>query len=345
MILQVAGLHAAHGQVAALTSIDLTVPDRAIACVVGPSGCGKTTLLRVIGGFHLPTAGRIELDGRLLDEPPRTHVAAERRRIGYIPQDGALFPHLSVAANIGFGLPRRRRAAAVAKLLKLIDLPGLADRYPHELSGGQQQRVAIARALAAEPALLLLDEPFTALDAGLRAQVRGDVVDLLRATGTAAILVTHDPAEALAIADQITIMEAGRVIRTGTPDELHARPGSITAARALGDCNIIPATASSRQASSILGELELDGPAPSGAVTVLIRPAQILVESAQATAGIRARVQRMEFRGENYRFELRVEDGVDSGSRETIVAFGARRHPPDSLVQVRVQGEAHLLTG
>ncbi len=344
MILQVAGLHAAHGQVPALTGIDLTVPGRAIACVVGPSGCGKTTLLRVVGGFHLPTAGRIELDGTLLDQPPRTHVAAERRRIGYIPQDGALFPHLSVAANIGFGLPRRRRAAAVSKLLKLIDLPGLGDRYPHELSGGQQQRVAIARALAAEPALLLLDEPFTALDAGLRAQVRGDVVDLLRATGTTAILVTHDPGEALAIADQITIMEAGRIIRTGTPDELHARPGSVTAARALGDCNIIPATASSRRARSILGELELDSPAPSGAVSVLIRPAQILVESAEAAAGVPARVQRMEFRGENYRFELRVEDGVNHGA-ETIVAFGARRHPPDSLVQVLVKGQVHLLTG
>jgi iron(III) transport system ATP-binding protein len=154
-----ADLHAAHRTTPVLHGVNLTVPKHALACILGPSGCGKTTLLRVIAGFHPPTSGRIDLGSRTLDQPPRTHLPAQRRRVGYIPQAVALFPHLTVAANIGFGLPRAQRASTVTQLLELTDLGPYAHRRPHQLSGGQQQRVAIARALAPEPDLLLLDEP------------------------------------------------------------------------------------------------------------------------------------------------------------------------------------------
>ncbi|MET3805520.1 iron(III) transport system ATP-binding protein [Nakamurella sp. UYEF19] len=347
MSLLVAGLQAAHGSRPTLFDIDLSVPDHALACVVGPSGCGKTTLLRVIAGFHTAAAGRVELNGRVLDQPPGVRVPAERRSIGYIPQDGALFPHLSVAANIGFGLPRADRAAAVARLLELIDLVGLADRHPHQLSGGQQQRVALARALAPEPDLLLLDEPFTALDAGLRARVRTDVVDLLRSTGTAAVLVTHDPAEALAIADQVTIMASGRIVQTASPAELHARPVSSAAARALGDTNLIAGLYRSRSVSTALGELLLDRPvladaatcgAPTGQVTVVVRPRQVVLCGGDEPGAVAALVRRQEFRGEDHRLELMV-DGVP----DPLVCHSPSRVALDSTVHVRVAGAVHPL--
>ena len=256
--LQISGLFAAHHSTEVLFDIDLFVPAHALAALVGPSGCGKTTLLRVIAGFHRPTAGTVTVGGRPLDHPPDLHVQAERRRVGYIPQDGALFPHLSVSATIGFGLPKSGRAATVARLLEMTDLTACADRHPHQLSGGQQQRVALARALAPEPDLQLLDEPFTALDAGLRVRVRGEVIDLLRATGMTAILVTHDPAEALAVADQVSIINAGRIVQTGPPEELHARPTTSLAARVLGDTNLLAGDAADGAVSTALGRFGLD---------------------------------------------------------------------------------------
>jgi iron(III) transport system ATP-binding protein len=338
MSLAISGLHASHGRTPVLFGVDLRMPDHGLACVVGPSGCGKTTLLRVVAGFHSPSAGRVELGGRLLDDPPGTHVPAERRRIGYIPQDGALFPHLSVAANVGFGLPRADRAPVVARLLELIDMANLADRHPHQLSGGQQQRVALARALAPEPDLLLLDEPFTALDAGLRARVRTDVIDLLRSTGTAAVLVTHDPAEALAIADQVTIMEAGRIVQTGSPDELHARPVSALAARALGDTNMITGRCGKLTVATRLGDLVLDGPVGAAEVTVVVRPRQVVMCPGDEPGSVAALVRRVEFRGEDYRIELTVD-----GLEEPVVSHSPLRVPQGSAVRLRVDGAVHPL--
>jgi iron(III) transport system ATP-binding protein len=175
------------------------------------------------------------------------------------------------------GLPKSGRAATVTRLLAMTDPTSCADRHPHQLSGGQQQRVALARALAPEPDLLLLDEPFTALDAGLRARVRGEVIDLLRTTGTTAILVTHDPAEALAVADQVSIINAGRIVQTGPPEELHARPATSLAARVLGDTNLLSGTAADGGVSTALGLLELYSVTPAGPVTVMVRPTQILI--------------------------------------------------------------------
>jgi iron(III) transport system ATP-binding protein len=336
--LQISGLDAGHGRTPTLFDVDLSVPDHGLACVVGPSGCGKTTLLRVVAGFHSPSAGCVELGGRVLDQPPVIHVPAERRRIGYIPQDGALFPHLTVAANIGFGLPRSARAAVVARLLKMIDLVDLADRHPYELSGGQQQRVALARALAPEPDLLLLDEPFTALDAGLRARVRTDVIDLLRSTGTAAMLVTHDPTEALAIADQVTIMQAGRVVQTGSPDELHASPVSELAARALGDTNMISGSCRKDTVITGLGELSLTRSVVAAQVTVVVRPRQVVLCGIDDPGAVGALVRRVEFRGEDYRIELTVE-----GVAEPVVSHSRSRVPQGSAVGLRIDGTVHPL--
>jgi iron(III) transport system ATP-binding protein len=205
------------GPVQVLEKLNLAVPDGLTLAVVGPSGCGKTTMLRLIAGFEVPDAGTISIDGRVVAGD--TWVPAHLRRIGYVPQDGALFPHLTVAQNIVFGLPRgANRRRRLADLLDLVSLdPELADRRPDQLSGGQQQRVALARALAVDPSLMLLDEPFAALDADLRAETRGAVRDLLRAAGVTTIVVTHDPGDAMEFADDVAVMADGRISRIGPP--------------------------------------------------------------------------------------------------------------------------------
>lgn len=338
--LLVSNLRADHGSTPVLHGVNLDVPSRALACILGSSGCGKTTLLRVIAGFHRPTAGRVELNGRTLDGPPHQHMAAERRKVGYIPQDIALFPHLSVAANIGFGLPRARRSQKVAELLELTDLAPYANRHPHQLSGGQQQRVALARALAPEPDLLLLDEPFSALDARLRGRVRSDVADLLRATGTTAILVTHDADEALAFADLITVMSAGEVLQTGTPEYLHHCPGSAAVARALGDANILEATIDADSAKTALGCLPVRASASAAdpATSVLIRPRQLQVLAQPAEDSTPARVLRCTFHGADHRLELDV-----TGTEHPLIAYATDASPLGTTVHLRVSGYAHPL--
>ena len=333
--LVVTGLSAAHGSTPVLDAVDLAIPDGTLAAILGPSGCGKTTLLRTIAGFHRPTAGRIALRDRVLDEPPRRHLPPERRRVGYIPQDVALFPHLTVAANIGFGLPRSRRSAQVTRLLELTELGPYAKRHPHQLSGGQQQRVALARALAAGPELLLLDEPFSALDSGLRARVRADVADLLRSYGTTAVLVTHDAAEALDFADSVTVLGHGRVLQTGTPEHLHTAPVSAAVARALGDANILDAVIDAGTAKTALGVLPLIS-VRSGGPAVLVRPAQIALQATPGEHTTPARVRRATFRGTDHRLEVEVDDRI-------LVAYSAGGVPVGSIVHLSVDGPVHAL--
>ena len=205
----------AFGRTQALAGLDLSVSFGALVAVLGPSGCGKTTMLRCIAGFERIDSGEITLDGRLV-AGGRVHVPAHRRRVAVVPQEGALFPHLSVGDNVAYGLDRTaRRSGRVAEVLALVGLAGFEQRMPHELSGGQQQRVAVARALAPRPPLVLLDEPFSALDASLRIEVRADVREALRADNATAILVTHDQDEALSTADQVTVMRADVPCRPG----------------------------------------------------------------------------------------------------------------------------------
>jgi iron(III) transport system ATP-binding protein len=210
-----------------------------VTAILGASGSGKTTLLRLIAGFDRVDTGRIELGGRTVDDGHR-HVRARHRRVGYVPQDSALFPHLTVAGNIGFGVSRGERAR-VGELLERVGLAGYERRYPHQLSGGQQQRVALARALAIQPELVLLDEPFSALDAGLRESVRADVMSILASTGSTTVLVTHDQDEALSVADRIALLDAGRILAHGSPQELYRDPGADAVARAIGHANLLPA--------------------------------------------------------------------------------------------------------
>ena len=203
------------------------MPSGSLAAVLGPSGCGKTTLLRIIAGFLRADAGTVTVGGRTLSGPG-VHLPPERRRIGIVPQEGALFPHLSVARNISFGLTGldRARSRRTEEMLGLVGLAGYGDRMPHELSGGQQQRIALARALAPEPQLVLLDEPFNALDSALRAGVRADVRAALRATGATAVLVTHDQQDAFT-ADLVAVVRDGRVAQCDTPQELYRHPADL----------------------------------------------------------------------------------------------------------------------
>ena len=276
--LAVAGLAKAFGRHQVLSGLDLDVPAGSLTAILGPSGSGKTTLLRVLAGFERADAGTVRI-GPALADGPGTFLPPERRRIGYVPQEGSLFPHLTVAANVGFGLPRRGRAQRSAQLLEAVGLAGFARHYPHQLSGGQQQRVALARALAIEPEIVLLDEPFAALDAHLRASVRADVQRLLKAAGTTTVLVTHDQDEALSTADRVAVLRQGRIAQCAAPEELYRRPVDADLAAFIGDANLIPGMLNGLSVDTALGPLAVE-PASAGVTThvpatVLVRPEQV----------------------------------------------------------------------
>ena len=238
-MLSVAGVSVAYGDRTVLDDVNLDVPAGSITAVLGPSGCGKTTLLRAIAGLEPITAGTINIAGETVSDD-RRRVAPEHRDVGLVPQDGALFPHLTVRRNIGFGLRSRAgRNDRVEEMIALVGLGEVADRRPGKLSGGQRQRVALARALAPAPALIGLDEPFSALDAGLRTRLRSEVGRLLRQYGATALLVTHDPVEALALADQVVVLLDGRVRQTGTPEEVYVNPADDRVGELFGDLNRI----------------------------------------------------------------------------------------------------------
>ena len=276
--LTVTGVAKAYGSTPVLTDVTLSVPSGGFAAVLGPSGSGKTTLLRLLAGFDSPDRGRIALDGETLDDG-RHRVPAYRRRIGYVPQEGLLFPHLTVAENVGFGLPRRSRGGSrVADLLELIGLGGLGHRRPHELSGGQQQRVAVARALAPEPRLILLDEPFAALDASLRDSLRAEIKHLLATLGTTVVLVTHDQEEALSLADVVAILNDGRIVQHATPRAIYQEPETLAVAHFLGATNLISARFDGATAFTPFGELPVEPcQQDDGDGLILIRPEQILL--------------------------------------------------------------------
>lgn len=210
--------------------------------LVGGSGSGKTTLLRMLAGLDLPDEGRVLLDGRVISDPGYAEPP-ERRRIGFVFQHHALFPHLTVERNLAFGLhgrPRREQAETIAALLELVGLPHCASRYPHELSGGERQRIALARALAPDPGLLLLDEPFSSLDEGLRQEMRDETRAILKAKGATAVIVTHDTRDALSMADRIVVLREGIVQQTGTPEEIYYSPANAGVASFFGECNFLP---------------------------------------------------------------------------------------------------------
>ncbi|MFI5623743.1 ABC transporter ATP-binding protein [Nocardioides sp. NPDC051685] len=306
--LEVRGLRAGHGGQQVLDGLDLTV-ERGVTAVLGASGCGKTTLLRCVAGFITPSAGEIRIGGRSV-----AGLAPRRRGVGYVPQEGALFPHLDVGGNIAFGLGRKvaraERQARVAELLRLLELPAeLAGRHPHELSGGQQQRVAVARALAPRPRLVLLDEPFSSLDAGLREESGRAVVRALRTAGAAALLVTHDQGEALSLADQVAVMASGRFLQVGSSVDVYLTPEHPGVAAFLGSATLLPAEVVDGRVVSPLGEVTLTTAQPAGPVTLVVRAEQVQV-SADATSGTKGVVEEVSFFGHDATIRVRVSDDV-----------------------------------
>jgi iron(III) transport system ATP-binding protein len=343
--LSVAGLRKAFGESAVLTGLDLEVPTGSLTAVLGPSGCGKTTLLRLLGGFEHADGGSIRLGERILCDE-RTHLAPERRAIGFVPQEGALFPHLDVAANVGFGLPRaQRRGGRIEELLQLVGLQGLAKRFPHQLSGGQQQRVALARALAPEPGLVLLDEPFDALDAGLRAQVRSEVRETLRAAGATALLVTHDQEEALSLADTVAVMRGGQIVQAADPQTLYRDPVDAEVACFVGEAVLLQGRLDGDYAETVLGRLATRGAdAGNGArATLMLRPEQILCRDlgpTEAGAGPRGTVLSTAF----YGHDATARIALDDPDRHEIVARAAGHQLPHAGDEVAVAVEGTALS-
>jgi iron(III) transport system ATP-binding protein len=332
-LLQVSGVTKSFGDHQVLKGLDLAVRPGELAAVLGPSGCGKSTLLRVIAGFERPDAGSVRLADRLLDGDGLT-VPAERRGITVVPQDGALFPHLTVAQNVAFGLPRRHRGRdrRVAEVLDLVGLADLADRHPHQLSGGQQQRTAVARAMAPAPSLVLLDEPFSALDAGLRAQLRADVRQALQADRATAVLVTHDLDEALSLADQVAVMADGIVVMAGTPQQVYLEPSSLSVARFVGELTELPGVAGDGVVHTALGVLPLrsDQGDAKGPGRVVVRPEQVEIDQ----TGTGAVVRSSRYFGRDT--ELTLEVLIDGAS--LLVRSRTRVPPAWREVGVRVEG-------
>jgi iron(III) transport system ATP-binding protein len=303
--LVVDGLTKAFGPVRVLDRAGLRVPAGRVVAVVGPSGCGKTTLLRCIAGLERPDAGEVRLDDRPLSSPA-AFVPPERRRIGMVFQDGALFPHLSVAGNLRYGLARgeRRDRARVEQALALVDLAGFGDRMPAGLSGGQAQRVALARALVTRPSVLLLDEPFSNLDAILRVQIRAEVQRLLADLGVTAVFVTHDQEEAFVVGDEVAVMLAGRIVQQAAPAELYRAPASRAVAGFLGDANLLPGVATAGLADTVIGRVPLRAEL-RGDVDVLLRPEQLRV-----SAGRAATIDSVQYFGHDAVYLTRLPGGA-----------------------------------
>jgi len=338
-LLSVRGLAKSFGPTRALDGLDLTVPAGALAAVLGASGCGKTTLLRLVAGFERPDSGTVAIDDRVV-AGPGVLVPPERRRVGVVPQEGALFPHLTVGRNVGFGLRRAaRECGRVDEVLELVGLAGFAGRMPAELSGGQQQRVALARALAPEPALVLLDEPFSALDTSLRAAVREEVRAVLKAAGATALLVTHDQQEALSVADLVAVMRAGRVVQAAPPADLYRTPADVEVARFLGDVIEIPAKVENGRVCTALGEMAIRAGARSGdAGTVVLRPEQIEIHTTRSGA-VPARVTGTVFYGHDALVQLELPGDGRSPVRVTARTLDPYTVPPATTVWLRVVGD------
>ena len=304
---RVRGLSKSFGAIEAVRELNLEIDRGELMAVLGPSGCGKTTLLRVIAGFEQPDAGCVVVSDEVVAGPGRT-IPPEKRHVGMVFQDYALFPHLSVEGNVAFGLsnrPRDERDALTRRTLELVGLQHKARTNVHELSGGERQRVALARALAPEPELVLLDEPFSSLDATLRGGLRREVELILRDAEATALLVTHDQEEALSLADRVAVMRDGQIVQVGPPVEVYGEPATRWAAQFVGEVNVLSGVARGGGVETELGVFDLRAPA-SGSVQVAVRPEQLEL---RADGNGNAEVVAREFRGHDVLYRLRHEGG------------------------------------
>ena len=339
--LTIRDLHASFGDTTVLRGVDLDVPEGTLTAVLGPSGCGKTTLLRAVAGFVRPDSGTVMVDNQVLFGPG-TDVPPERRGVSLVPQEGSLFPHLDVAGNVAFGLPRdqRRGSRRVAEVLELVGLAGYAKRRPDELSGGQQQRVALARALAPNPRLVLLDEPFSALDAGLRGSIRADVRTALSATGATAVLVTHDQDEALSMADTVAVMDDGVVRMHASPEQVYTGPVDLGVARFVGQLVELPARLEGTAAHTVLGDVvavpaERHTAATGSSEVLALRPEQLRLHRGDAGAGVPAQVETVSFHGHDATVAVLLEESA--GVRLLVRTTGPTATVGDR-VRVTVEG-------
>ena len=345
-ILEVKGLAKSFHANTVLHDIDLDLQPGTTTAVVGSSGCGKTTLLRLIAGFEAPDDGTITIDGRQVASP-ESAVAPHRRGVGYVAQDGALFPHLTVGQNIAYGLRGTARGEVRARVSELLESVSLdasyASRRPHQLSGGQQQRVALARALARHPVLMLLDEPFSALDTGLRASTRKTVADLLTNAGVTTLLVTHDQEEAMSIADQVAVMRDGRFTQVGSPQQVYRHPIDRFTAEFLGDCISLPCTVASGVADCVLGRIPVQGPTADGPATVVLRPEQLV-------ATVVSDSERLDRVGTVIAADFLGHDVLltidPAGDTPPIIVRQHSLNPPpiDAKVRIEVMGNGVVLT-
>jgi iron(III) transport system ATP-binding protein len=316
------GVSKRFGDVAAVREASLCAERGEFVALLGPSGCGKTTLLRLIAGFEAPDRGEIAIAEKPV-AGGRTRVPPERRRVGMVFQDYALFPHLTVAENVGYGVERRTRGRRLGELLDLVGLGGHESRYPHELSGGQQQRVALARALAPEPAVVLLDEPWSNIDPLRRGAMRDDLATILRRVDVTVVLVTHDREEAFSLADRIALMKDGTVVQEGTAEDLYLRPASRWTAEFVGAANFLPGRIDDDLVETLLGAFPVTNANGAKDVEVLIRPE--LLELRPDPDGAATVVAR-EFRGHDvfYRVELDGRVLVSQRPSTEVVPLGAR---------------------
>jgi len=323
----------------AVVDFNLKIEQGEFVALLGPSGCGKTTLLRLIAGFEMLDQGLVEVSGFMVSGP-NAWIPPEKRKIGFVFQDYALFPHLDVLSNVAFGIKGLSKSQRIDRAREVMDLVGLTifrERFPGQLSGGQQQRVALARALAPRPDLILLDEPFSNLDAGLRDNTRIEVGRILRASGTTALLVTHDQEEAMMFADRLAVMRAGRVEQFGSPEEVYSRPRTAFVAKFLGMANFIHGSARGNVAETPLGALELSQPA-NGAVLLSVRPEALVFDR---DAGFPVEVVSRAFKGHDltYRCQLLGENGLSS--EPFLVQTGPNCDvKPGDRIRLRVFGKA-----
>ncbi|MBM4436866.1 MAG: ABC transporter ATP-binding protein [Actinobacteria bacterium] len=320
------------GDVQAVDDVSFEVAEGSLFALLGPSGCGKTTVLRLIAGLETPDAGLIEIAGSIA-QSARTQVPPERRHVGLVFQDYALFPHLDVRANVAFGLAGANgRDARVDEVLAQVGLTELARRMPDELSGGQQQRVALARALAPRPRLVLLDEPYSNLDAALRVGLRLEVRAILRAAGATAVFVTHDQEEALSLADVVGVMMEGRLVQIGTATEVYRRPASRVVAEFIGEVNLLPGQGIGRAVVCDLGTVVVPEPL-IGPVDVLVRPEALRLSADPRGQGV---VTGHAFYGHDQIVHVRLDSGLRLQCR-TGPGFD---QPDGARVRVQLEGDA-----